>query len=117
MASYKVCCAAKQKTPNASLPMRANHDQVGAPLHAGVDYALSCISNFDGGISLEACTAKVARDAINQRVGPHSLTFHLRSVADVHFGDCRSDLLQHVQDQDLCGVGPKLLHNSPYQIC
>jgi len=70
MSSYKFCCTAKQETPNTSLPMRANHDQVGAPLRAGVDYALFRISHFDGGIGLEACTAKFARDAVNQRVGP-----------------------------------------------
>ena len=56
MASYKVCCAAKQKTPNASLPMRANHDQVGAPPQGIVDDALSYISHLDGGVGLEAGT-------------------------------------------------------------
>jgi hypothetical protein len=56
MSSYKFCCTAKQETPNTSLPMRAYHDQVGAPFHGSVDDALSHISHLDGGVSLEAGT-------------------------------------------------------------
>jgi len=56
MSSYKFCCAAKKETPNTALPMRANHDQVGAPLHGSVDDALSYISHLDGGVGLEAGT-------------------------------------------------------------
>jgi hypothetical protein len=56
MASDELRHAAKQETLDASLSMRTNDNQVGAPLFCGIDNALSDVTYLDGGVHLEACT-------------------------------------------------------------
>ena len=115
MASDEFGHTTEQETLDASLPMRANHDQIGVPLCCGIDDCLSDVSYFDGGIHLESCTSQILRNSLNQLTGWLFLIFQFRSVAWRHLWGSRRTRLQHVQDPDFCVLSPKLRDNSPEQ--
>jgi hypothetical protein len=116
MASDEFCHAAKQETPDASLPIRTNHDQIGAPLCRGIEDALSYVTYLDRSVGLESGNTQLLRNSLNQRVGWFCVAFQLRSVAWVHLGGSRRNRLQHMQDQDLRTLNPKLRDNDPHDI-
>ncbi|MFY9937590.1 MAG: hypothetical protein WAK33_11985 [Silvibacterium sp.] len=113
MASDEFCHAAKQETLDAALPMRSNDDQIGAPLFRGIDDAFSDVTYLNRCVGLESGITQLLRDSLDQRVSWPLFAFQLRSVARVHLGRSRPDGLQHMQDQNLCILSPKLSDNGP----
>jgi len=69
MASNEFRHAAEQETLDASLPMRTNHDQIGAPPCCGINDGLSDVTYFDGSVQLETCTTQLLRNSLDQLTG------------------------------------------------
>jgi hypothetical protein len=116
MASDEFRDAAEQKTPDASLPMRTNDDQIGTPLCCGIDDSLSDVANLDGRVRRESCATQFLRNSLDQLTGWLFLIFQLRSVTWRHLRRSRRNRLQHMQDPDFCILSPKLRDNSLYYI-
>ena len=86
MACDEFCHAAEQETPDASLSMGAKDYQIGPPLCGGIDDPLSDVTDLDGGVHLEPCTAQLARNSFDYFTSSLLLVFQLRSVAHCHLG-------------------------------
>jgi len=69
MASNEFRYATEQETLDASLPMRTNHNQIGAPFCCGIDDALSDVTYLDGGTRLEPCSTQLLRNSLDQLTG------------------------------------------------
>jgi hypothetical protein len=113
MASDEFGHAAKQETPDASLSMRANDDQIGTPLGCEVDDSLSDVTYLDGSVHLESCAQQLLRNSLDQLMGWPFLIFQLGSITWRHLRGSRRKRLQHMQNPDLCMLTPKLRDNRP----
>src|SRR5208337_1888479 len=80
MASDEFGHAAKQETPDASLSMRTNDDQIGTPLGCGIDDSLSDVTYLDGGVHLESCATQFLRNSLDQLTGWLFLVVQLGSI-------------------------------------
>src|SRR5271167_710241 len=113
MASDEFRNAAKQETLDASLPMRTNDDQIGAPLCCGIDDALPDVTYLDGGVHLESCITQLFRNSLDQLPGRLLQIFQLRSIAWRHLRWSGRNRLQHMQDPDLSILSSKLRDDGP----
>lgn len=84
MASDEFCHTSKQETQDASLPMRTNDDQIGAPLLRAIDDALSDVTCLDCSVGLEPGALQLFRNSLDQCVSWHFLALQLGRVAWVH---------------------------------
>ena len=113
MASDEFGHAAKQETPDASLSMRTNDDQIGTPLGCGIDDSLSDVTYLDGGVHLESCAKQFLRNSLDQLTGWLFLIVQLGSVTGRHLRWSWRNRLQDMQNPNLCMLSPKLRDNSP----
>ena len=113
MASDEFGHAAKQETPDASLSVRTNDDQIGTPLGCRIDDSLSDVTYLDGSFRLESRATQFLRNSLDQLMGWLLLIFQLRSITWRHLRGSWRNRLQHMQHPDLCMLSPKLRDNSP----
>src|SRR5580704_16830893 len=113
MAGDELRHAAEQETLDTSSPVRTNDDKVSTPLRCGIEDALSDVTNLDCGVHLEAGTAQLRRNSLDQFTRWLPLNFQLRSVVWRHLRRSQSDWLQHVQHANFRILSSKLRDNSP----
>src|SRR5208282_1905457 len=116
MASDEFGHAAKQETPDASLSVRTNDDQIGAPLGCRIDDPLSDVTYLDGSVHLESRAQQLLRNSPDQLTGRLFLLFQLGSITWRHLRGSWRNRLQHMQNPDLRMLSPKLRDNSPQHI-
>jgi hypothetical protein len=86
MPSDRFCDASQQATLNVPLPMRANHNEVGIPLHCSVEYGLYDVTYLDRRLCLESRCTQLVGGALNRCMSVLLLIFQLGGVAVSHLG-------------------------------
>jgi len=97
--------------------MRTNRNEIGMPFRCSIEDAFFDVPHFDSGVCLESRSTQLVRNSLDQCMGRLFLIFQLGSVALSHFWRSHGlNRLQHVQNQNLRILRPKLVHNSPNHI-